>query len=48
MAFEKILLRDVDLPNPETLGVHLECGGYQALRKALLDHTPAELTDTVR
>jgi NADH-quinone oxidoreductase subunit F len=48
MAFEPILLRNVDLPNSETIDVYLEQGGYEALRKGLLDHTPAELTDMVR
>jgi NADH-quinone oxidoreductase subunit F len=48
MTFEKILLRNVDLPNSETVGVYVERGGYQALRKALLEHTPEELTNMVR
>ena len=48
MAFEKILLRNVDLPNSEKIDVYLEHGGYQALRKALHEHTPGELIDMVK
>ena len=48
MAFEKILLRNVDLLNSEKIDIYLERGGYQALRKALHEHTPEELINTVR
>lgn len=48
MAFEKILLRNVDLPNSEKIDVYLQHGGYLALRKALHRHTPEELINMVR
>jgi NADH-quinone oxidoreductase subunit F len=48
MAFERILLRNVDLPNSERIDTYLEQGGYQALRKALHEHTPEELISMVR
>ena len=43
MAFERILLRNVGLPNSEKIDVYLEHGGYQALRKALRECTPEDL-----
>ena len=39
---DKILLRNIDIPRSETIGVYLAQGGYKALPKAL-KHTPAEL-----
>jgi len=48
MAFERILLRNVDLPHSEGIDVYLQQGGYQALRKALYEHTPEELISMVR
>jgi len=48
MAFEKILLRNVEIPNSEKIDVYLKRGGYQALRKALHEHTPEELIEMVR
>ena len=46
--FEPILLKRVELPRSETIGVYEANGGYQALRKALFDHQPQELIDMVK
>jgi NADH-quinone oxidoreductase subunit F len=48
MPFERILLRNVDVPNSERIDTYLERGGYRALRKALHEHTPAELIEMVK
>lgn len=48
MTFERILLRNVDVPNSEKIDVYLARGGYEALRKALREHSPAELIDMVK
>ena len=48
MPFEKILLRNVDIPNSEKIDTYLERGGYQALRKALHEYTPDELIEMVK
>jgi len=48
MPFERILLRNVDVPNSEKIDTYLERGGYQALRKALHEHTPDELIEMVK
>ena len=48
MPFEKILTRNIYVPNSEKIDTYLERGGYQALRKALLEHTPEELIEMVR
>ena len=48
MAFESILLRNVGIPNSERIDTYLERGGYQALRKALNDHSPDDLIDMMR
>jgi NADH-quinone oxidoreductase subunit F len=45
--FEKVLTRNVDLPRSETIGTYLANGGYQALRKALQEHTPEHVIQTV-
>ncbi len=46
--YEPVLLRRVGLERSETIDVYLETGGYQALRKALTEHTPADLIDMVK
>jgi len=46
--YEPVLLQRADLPNSETIDVYLAHGGYQALRKALSEHSPAELIDMVK
>jgi NADH-quinone oxidoreductase subunit F len=48
MPFESILLRNVDVPNSEKIDTYLERGGYQALRKALHEHTPDELIEMLK
>lgn len=48
MPFERILLRNVDVPNSEKISTYLERGGYQALRKALQEYTPDELIEIVK
>ncbi len=48
MAFEKILLRNVDVPDSEKIDVYLERGGYEGLRKALREHSPEELIEIVK
>lgn len=48
MALEKILLRNVEIPDSEKIDVYLGRGGYQALRKALHEHTPEELIEMVK
>jgi NADH-quinone oxidoreductase subunit F len=48
MPFEKILTRNVNVPNSEKINTYLERGGYQALRKALHEYTPDDLTEMVR
>ena len=45
--FEPVLLKRTGLPRSETIGVYVENGGYQALRKAL-ECSPAELIDLVK
>lgn len=46
--FERILLRNVDIPDSEKIDTYLARGGYQALRKALHDYKPEELIDMVK
>lgn len=43
-----ILLRNRDVPNIRDLSVYVEHGGYQALRSAIRQHTPGEVTALVR
>jgi NADH-quinone oxidoreductase subunit F len=45
--FEKVLTRNFGLPRSETIDVYMENGGYQALNKALHEHTPQQLIDMV-
>jgi NADH-quinone oxidoreductase subunit F len=44
---EKILTRNFGLPRSETIDVYVENGGYQALNKALREHTPEQLIEMV-
>ena len=46
--FEPILLQRAMLPRSESIDVYLANDGYQALRKALSEHQPAELIDMVK
>ncbi|MBC7252075.1 MAG: NADH-quinone oxidoreductase subunit F, partial [Anaerolineae bacterium] len=48
MPFERILLRNIDVPNSEKIETYLERGGYQALRKALHEYTPDDLIEMVK
>ena len=45
---EKILLRNVGVPDSHTIDVYVSRGGYTALSKALKEHTPAELVELVK
>ncbi|NLE76901.1 MAG: NADH-quinone oxidoreductase subunit NuoF, partial [Chloroflexi bacterium] len=44
----KILLRNVGVPNSHEIEVYEERGGYQALPKALKEHSPADLVNLVK
>jgi len=45
---DKILLRNVGIPNSHTLATYLQRGGYQALAKALKKYKPEELVALVK
>jgi len=45
---EKVLLRHEDVPNLRNLDVYERDGGYQAARKALTEHQPAQITEMVK
>jgi NADH-quinone oxidoreductase subunit F len=45
---EKILLRSIDIPDSHTLQVYESCGGYRALRKALKEMSPEQVTEEVK
>ena len=45
---EPILTRRFHLPNSHTIKVYEETGGYQAVRKALRDMTPAQVVEDVK
>lgn len=45
---EKVLLRNVGVPNSHEIDVYLERGGYQALEEALKEFTPENLVDMVK
>ena len=45
---EKVLLKNVDLPHAENIDVYIAHGGYQAVRKALLELKPQELIEMVK
>ena len=46
--FEKILTRNIDVPNITRIDVYESLGGYQGLRKALRELKPAEVTEIVK
>ena len=46
--FEPILTRNIGVADSEKIATYLARGGYQALRRALREHTPAELIEMVR
>jgi len=45
---EKIILRNQDIPDIADLDVYERHGGYNALKKALKEMTPAQVTDAVK
>jgi len=45
---EKVLLRNVDLPGSHTLAVYESQGGYRALKKAVQEMTPEQVTEEVK
>jgi len=45
---QRILLRDLDIPNIGQLDVYVKNGGYEALRKALTLMQPDQVTDVVK
>src|SRR3954468_22167993 len=45
---EKILLRNIDVPDLHTLAAYRSRGGYRALEKVLRDMTPEKLIDEVK
>ena len=45
---ERILLKCRDVPGLRQLSVYREHGGYEAVRKALTEHQPAELVEMVK
>jgi NADH-quinone oxidoreductase subunit F len=46
--FQPVLLANINKPDSHTLRVYEAAGGYQALRKALKEKTPAEVTEEVK
>src|SRR5450756_2659098 len=45
---EKILFRNMGIPNSWEIDVYESRGGYDGLKKALEEHTPAEVIDVVK
>jgi len=45
---KRIILRNCGHINPERIGDYIKTGGYQSLRKALLDMTPEQVIDEVK
>jgi NADH-quinone oxidoreductase subunit F len=45
---EKVLLKNVDVPHVENIDVYMDHGGYQAVRKALLECKPKELIEMMK
>ncbi len=45
---ERVLTKNINVPNSYNIDVYMEHGGYEATRKALLEHKPAELIDMVK
>jgi NADH-quinone oxidoreductase subunit F len=46
--FEPVLTRNIHRPDSEKITTYIAQGGYQAVRIALLEHTPDELIDIVK
>jgi NADH-quinone oxidoreductase subunit F len=47
-AMEHIILRDLDIPDIQDIAVYEQHGGYQALRKAVREMSPGQVTDVVK
>src|SRR5512143_87335 len=45
---EKILLRNVGIPNSHEIDVYMERGGYQALQKTMKEMKPADVLAVVK
>ncbi len=45
---EHLILRDLDIPNLKDIVVYEQHGGYQALRRAVKEMTPDQVTDVVK
>ena len=48
MLMEHLILRDLDIPNLKDISVYEQHGGYGALRKAVKEMTPDQVTDVVK
>ena len=48
ITMEKVLLRNVGIPNSWEIDTYVERGGYQALAKALKEHQPADVVAMVK
>ena len=48
MAFEPVLLANIDKDDSHTLSVYESTGGYATLRKAFAESSPEEIRDTVK
>src|SRR5262245_65609621 len=46
--FEKVLTRNVGVPNAYNVDVYESRGGYAGLKKALADYKPADLIELVK
>ncbi len=44
----KIVLKNCGIINPESIDEYLKAGGYEAVKKAVHDYTPAEIIDIVK
>ncbi len=45
---ERVLLRNVGVPDSHEINVYIEQGGYQALPKTLKEYKPEELVEVVK
>jgi len=45
---EKIVLKDADVPAIADIDIYLKHGGYAAVRKALKEHSPEQITEMVK
>ncbi len=46
--FEKVLLRNIEIPNSHEIGVYENAGGYKSLATVLNNYKPNDLIDTVK